>query len=110
MARQDDFKALAQDITASFDERMAVLASIKKDIHEMKDDVHRMLDDIHRERSEMASHLRKDLSKSRSTLKKDTANLIKGYKKEHDESIATWAHIGSTMRSKRGGAARKAAK
>lgn len=110
MARQDDFKALAQDITASFDERMAVLASIKKEINEMKDDVHQMLDDIHRERSEMASQLRKDLSKGKSTLKKDTANLLKGYKKEHDESIATWSQLGSTLRAKRGGVARRAAK
>lgn len=110
MARQDDFKALAQDITSAFDERMAVLASIKKDIHEMKEDVHRMLDDIHRERSESTSQLRKNLSRSKSALKKDTSNLLKGFKKEHDESISTWAHLGSTMRAKRGGVARKAAK
>lgn len=110
MARADDFKALAQDITSSFDERLAVLASIKKDIHDMTDDVHRMVEDLHRERSEMASQLRKDLSKARSSLKKETGNLLKGFKKEHDDAIATWGHLGATMRAKRGGAAGKSPK
>lgn len=110
MARQDDFKTLAQDITASFDERMAVLASIKKDIQEMKEDVHRMLEGIHRERSENASNLRKNLSKSKSALKRDTSHLLKGFEKEHQESLATWSHLGSTMKSKRGGIAGKTPK
>ncbi len=107
MSRVDDFKSLAQDITASFDERMAVLASIKKDVHEMTDDVHRMLDDLHRERGEMAAQLRQDLSKTRSNLKKETTHLVNGFKKEHNGAIATWGHLGATMRAKRGGAARK---
>jgi len=110
MARVDGFKALAQDITASFDERMAVLASIKKDVHEMTDDVHRMLDDLHKERGEMASQLRQDLSKARYSMKKETSNLLKGFKKEHDDAIAAWGHLGSTMQAKRGGAARKSGK
>lgn len=109
MARADEFKALAQDITASFDERIAALASIKKEIHEMTDDIHRMMDDIHRERSEMASQLRKDLTRAKSTLKKETGQLVKGFKKEHDDAVAAWGELNATMSSKRGGAVRRKA-
>lgn len=110
MSRVDDFKALSQDITASFDERMAVLASIKKDVRELSDDVHRKLGDLHKERSEMAAQLRQDLTKTRHSMKKETNQLLNGFKKEHFDAISTWGHLGATMQAKRGGTARKAAK
>lgn len=110
MSRPDDFKGLAQDITSSFDERMTVLASIKREVHELSDNVHRMLDDLHRERSEMTSQLRKDLTKATSSIKKGTGQLLKGFRKEHQDAVAVWGHLGDTMRAKRAGGARKAAK
>jgi ElaB/YqjD/DUF883 family membrane-anchored ribosome-binding protein len=103
MARADEIRALAQEIAASYDERMAVLASIRKEVSELADSAHAMLNDFHKEHSEMASNLRKNLSKERAFLNREVCDQLSSFRKEHEDAIAAWGNLVSTMRSKRGG-------
>ena len=102
MGRVDSMKAVGREIKGAYDERQAVLGSIR---HEVADS----LDEKRLEHRNMADNLRKDLSKSMSDLRRDVSNLrnsyrnmIRGIKKEHQEVVNAWHDLVSIMQSKRG--------
>lgn len=95
MAMADEFRAMTQDIAASYDVRIGELASMRQQISEM-------LGDFRKTRLHDAKGYRADRRRAVSDIKNEVSGLLNGFTKEREEMGAAWHGLISSMRTKSG--------
>lgn len=89
MAMADEFRAMTQDIAASYDVRMGELAAIRQQVSGM-------LGDFRKTRLDETKRLNAD-------RKHEVSGLLGGFRKEREDIASAWHDLVSTMHSKRPG-------
>lgn len=87
MAYADDFRAMTQDIAASFDVRMGELAAIRQQVTGM-------LDDFRKTRIDETKRLNAE-------RKSEVSEMLGGFRKEREETASAWHDLAASMQAKR---------
>lgn len=105
MANADDIRAMAQDMTASFDVRMGELAAIRQQVLDMLGDFRKTSADRKSEVSDMLGDFRKtrlhDAKEYRADRRREVTDLLGGFTKEREETASAWHDLVASMQAKR---------
>jgi len=114
MGMADDMRNLAQEIHASYDARVAWVATLRRETAEM-------LRGFQRDHREMATALRRSLAEAESqrkgdfkamfggiqqrvvALRRETSELLTGFQREREAMASHWQNLTATMARKRAG-------
>lgn len=94
--RLAEFKPMIQGIRDRIDET-------KDRVGEIKDEAHKLLTDFSKSHAEMSSKLRASLSKEVKIIKKDTADLLRGFHTANEALAKEWKNLTVLMEKKRAG-------
>lgn len=112
MGMADDLRNLGQEMAASYDARVAGIATLRRETAEM-------LKGFQRDHREMATALRRSLAEAESqrrrdfkpmfraiqqrvaALRRETSDLLAGFRQEIQEAASAWQNVASTMARKR---------
>lgn len=103
MAMADEFRAMTQDIAASFDVRKGEIESIRQHISEI-------LGDFRKTRLHDAKGYNKERRREVSDIKNEVSVILGGFRKEREDMASAWHDLVSSMRTKHGKKAPRAAK
>ena len=103
MAMVDEFRAMTQDIAASFDVRKAEFASMRQQISDT-------LRDFRKTRLHDAKGYEADRKRTVSDIKNEISGLLGGFRKDREEMASAWHDLAASKRAKSGGKPRHTAK
>lgn len=95
MAMADEFRAMTQDIAASFDVRKGELASMRQQMSDT-------LRDFRKTRLHDAKGYKADRKRAVSDIKNEVSGLLNGFRKDREEMASAWHGLAMSTHVKSG--------